>query len=381
MRTTLLTLCGFSLLVELASAQLIHRYGFDGVGAIAVDSIGGAHGTVLGGAALAGTGAIDLDGVDDYVRLPGGLVSSLTDATIEAWATWNGATSWHRICDFGDNSGGPGGQGVGNSYLVLAARDNVQLVPTGAMRTMAGTTSLKVYGNSLPAAGTLVHYALVFDGTSDSMSLYIDGALQNTTPIALELTALLDVNCYLGRSQFTQDPHFLGSIEEFRVYRGARNAAQLAASFAAGPDVVDAGTNYCGPAAPNSTGQSGALLASGSASASLGVLSLVASRLPNNAFGFFLASQTQGFVQQPGGSQGNLCLGGAIGRYVGPGQIKNSGATGSFVLVLDLAATPQPNGFVAVTAGQTWNFQCWHRDALGGAATSNFTDASAVAFL
>jgi hypothetical protein len=381
MRTTLLTFLGLSLSAELASAQLIHRYGFDGVGAVALDSIGGAHGSVLGGAALAGTGAVALDGVDDHVRLPGGLVSSFTDATFEAWATWDGSTSWQRILDFGDNSGGPGGQGVGNSYLVLAARDNVQLVPTGAMRTMAGTTSLKVYANSLPPAGTLVHYALVFDGTNDSMSLYVDGVLQNTTPITLELTALLDVNCYLGRSQFTQDPHFLGSIEEFRVYRGARSAAQLAASYAAGPDVTDAGTNYCGPAAPNSTGQNGSLVASGSASASLGVLSLIASRLPNNAFGFFLTSQAQGFVQQPGGSQGNLCLSGAIGRYVGPGQIKNSGASGAFSLVLDLAATPQPTGLVTVTAGQTWNFQCWHRDAVGGNATSNFTDASAVAFL
>jgi len=381
MRTTLLTLCGLFLLAEPARAQLIHRYGFDGIGTIATDSISAAHGTVLGGAALAGTGAVALDGVDDHVRLPGGLVSSLTDATLEAWATWNGATSWQRICDFGDNWGGPGGQGVGNSHLVLAARDNVQLVPTGAMRTMTGTSSLKVYGNSLPPAGTLVHYALVFDGTNDSMSLYVDGTLQGSTPITLELTALLDVNCYLGRSQFTQDPHFLGSLEEFRVYRGARSAAQLAASFAAGPDVTNAGTNYCGQAVPNSTGQRGSIFASGSESASLGVLSLSASRLPTSSFGFFLVSQVQGFVPQPGGSQGNLCLGTPIGRYVGPGQIKNSGASGSFALVLDLAATPQPNGFVTVTTGQTWNFQCWHRDAVGGVATSNFTDASAVTFL
>jgi hypothetical protein len=336
---------------------------------------------VLGGAALNGTGAVALDGIDDHVLLPGGLVSSMTDATMEVWATWNGNTSWQRIFDFGDNSGGPGGQGVGRTYLVLAARDNVQLVPTGAMRTVAGASSLKVYANSLPPAGTLVHYALVFDGTNDMLSLYLDGALQNTTPITLELTALVDESCFLGRSQFTQDAHFLGSIEEFRVYRGARSAAQLAASFAAGPNVTNAGTNYCGPAAVNSTGQPGALLASGSESASLSVLSLVASALPTNAFGFFLASQTQGFVQQPGGSQGNLCLGGAIGRYVGPGQIKNSGATGSFSLALDLASTPQPNGLVSITAGQTWNFQCWHRDAVGGVATSNFTDASAVLFL
>jgi hypothetical protein len=85
-------------------------------------------------------------------------------------------------------------------------------------------------------------------------------------------------------------------------------------------------------------------------------------------------------VNQPGGSQGVLSLGGSIGRYVGPGQIRNTGATGSFSLVLDLAATPTPTGLVQVVAGETWNFQSWHRDAVGGTATSNFTDALELLF-
>ena len=84
---------------------------------------------------------------------------------------------------------------------------------------------------------------------------------------------------------------------------------------------------------------------------------------------------------QPGGSQGNLCLGGAIGRYVGPGQIKNSGAAGTFDLVLDLASTPTPTGLVQVLPGDTWNFTAWYRDAVSGVATSNFTDAVSVTFL
>lgn len=56
-----------------------------------------------------------------------------------------------------------------------------------------------------------------------------------------------------------------------------------------------------------------------------------------------------------GGSLGNLCLNGGIGRYVALGQLKNSGATGSFSLALDLTQTPTPMGLVSVAAGQTWN--------------------------
>ncbi len=144
--------------------------------------------------------------------------------------------------------------------------------------------------------------------------------------------------------------------------------------------VAGVGANYCGPAVSNSTGSPGTLAASGSALVSQNDVTLVASALPQNSFGFFLASRTAGFVANPGGSQGNLCLASPIGRYVGPGQIQSSGSTGSFSLALDLASTPQPSGAVAIAAGETWHYQSWYRDAVGGVATSNFTDGLAVVY-
>ena len=109
-------------------------------------------------------------------------------------------------------------------------------------------------------------------------------------------------------------------------------------------------------------------------------VTLSARNLPTNSFGFFITSQTQGFVANPAGSGGNLCLAGAIGRYVGAGQIQNSGVSGSFALELDLATTPQPIQPVSVMAGETWNYQAWHRDSTMGNASSNFTDAVTVAY-
>jgi len=92
------------------------------------------------------------------------------------------------------------------------------------------------------------------------------------------------------------------------------------------------------------------------------------------------ASRTQGFVAHAGGSQGNLCLGGSIGRNVG-GLIVNSGAPGSVMVSAPLGAMPQPARPVAVVVGETWHFQCWFRDSVGGAATSNFSDGLALLFL
>ena len=145
-------------------------------------------------------------------------------------------------------------------------------------------------------------------------------------------------------------------------------------------DVTGLGTNYC-TAVPNSTGNTGSISATGSAIRANNDVTLQASSLPNNSFGFFLTSRTQGFVANPGGSMGNLCLGSPIGRYVGPGQIKNTGLLGAFTLVLNLGQTPTPTGLVSINAGETWNFQSWHRDAVGGAATSNFTDGLSINFL
>ncbi|MEZ6015625.1 MAG: VCBS repeat-containing protein [Planctomycetota bacterium] len=137
------------------------------------------------------------------------------------------------------------------------------------------------------------------------------------------------------------------------------------------------GTRDCDPPLPNSTGLPGRLDAEGSRGVSANRLRLTATDLPPQALTLFLASRIQAFVVQPGGSQGQLCLGGAIGR--GVGGIVTSG-TGTVSVNVDLAAVPQPMGAVAVLPGSTWRFQCWHRDAVGGTATSNFTNSVAVRF-
>ncbi|QDV07675.1 BNR/Asp-box repeat protein [Planctomycetes bacterium Poly30] len=140
------------------------------------------------------------------------------------------------------------------------------------------------------------------------------------------------------------------------------------------------GTQYC-TAAVNSTGSAASLMGEGSLDVTDNAFALNASALPPLSFGFFITSQSQGFVMNPGGSSGNLCVAGSIGRYVGSGQIKNSGAAGAFSLDLDLTQTPQPTGFVSITSGQTWNFQAWYRDSVGGQATSNFTNGLSIDFI
>jgi hypothetical protein len=134
------------------------------------------------------------------------------------------------------------------------------------------------------------------------------------------------------------------------------------------------GQSYC-IAELNSTGVAASIAATGSAEVAANDLSVVATDLPLNAFSFFLVSETQGFTAMPGGSQGNICLGGSIGRY----QLfaSSSGNTGSIALDIDLTDVPAPSGSFAAAPGTTLNFQAWYRDA-NPMATSNFTDGVAV---
>ncbi|MCP3919244.1 MAG: PKD domain-containing protein, partial [bacterium] len=138
------------------------------------------------------------------------------------------------------------------------------------------------------------------------------------------------------------------------------------------------GTNYCSPNSPNSTGSPASIVATGSEVVADNDVTLNASSMPLNQFGYFLASSTQGFIANPGGSAGNFCLGSGpfLGRY--NGMVQNSGATGTFSITVDLNAVPIASapGTIAIQPGDTWNFQGWYRDG----ATSNFTDGVSIVF-
>jgi hypothetical protein len=138
------------------------------------------------------------------------------------------------------------------------------------------------------------------------------------------------------------------------------------------------GAGYCSSAALHSGGGRASIRSAGSALIANNDLTLEAYDLPLNRAGYFLVSRDQGFVQQPAGSQGNICLGGTVGRYVH--QLGNSGSTGTLPLIVDAQSISQPLGNVAAVSGETWSFQCWFRDIFAGAATSNFTSGFAVRF-
>jgi hypothetical protein len=174
----------------------------------------------------------------------------------------------------------------------------------------------------------------------------------------------------------------LGSFQvaHFAVYGPTGSLSLTVSSVAidAAPGGV-LGTPYC-TAVPNSTGAIGITSAFGLQTPGDNDLTLTASGLPNGAFGYFLVSADQSFIAGAGGSAGNLCLGGAVGRFVGQDQVMQADFGGEIALPVDLRELPSPTGSQVVQAGQTWNFQLWHRDALTTGQSSNFTRALELSF-
>ena len=82
-------------------AVLAHRYSFNTDGD-ASDSVGGANGTLQGGATVSG-GALQFTGVNsDYLDLPPGMLTNYTAVTVDAWVNFDAAQHWARLWEFTD---------------------------------------------------------------------------------------------------------------------------------------------------------------------------------------------------------------------------------------------------------------------------------------
>lgn len=210
-----------------------HRYRFDGVGAVAVDSVGGAHGAIVGGAALDGSGVLSLDGADDYVDLPNRLLSHEYSLTIMIWLTWHSGSANQRIWDFGVSSAGEGDSGEGVAYFaatVSYASQGLALL----LKEAAGPEHAVALDVEPPSDRPLFVAATV-DGRRGAC-FYVDGARRGCHPPGFALRELEDVNNWLGRSQFKQGNNIRAELDEFRVYGFAFGDRAMAAAAAIGPD-------------------------------------------------------------------------------------------------------------------------------------------------
>ncbi len=256
-----------AILSATAQADVIHKYTFNAN--TAVDSVGGADGTVIDATGIATYtgGALNLtanNGINSaalntvgaagaYVDLPNNLLTNavvnntgngvIGQATLEMWLTVQENRPWAEAFVFGTSSGGEGisDNGDGRSYIAMIPQSG------GGFNDFRGTTrsptaETPIIGSPAPLAVNQRHHVvMVLDGLDQTAglngtaSLYLNDGAPVTGAIQPFIDAMINDNNWLGRSLFGGDALFDGLIDEFSIYNHALSAAEVAANFAQKP--------------------------------------------------------------------------------------------------------------------------------------------------
>jgi hypothetical protein len=163
------------------------------------------------------------DGTNDYVDLPfGSLISTMSSGTFATWVYFaNTGTAWQRIFDFGNSS--TTGYMFLTQYNTTAGRTRFAITQTG---NAAGQEQVVNGPAALPIGWH--HLAVVIDGAAMTLRLYQDGI-----PVASGTTTVLPkdlgvtTNNWLGRSQYSTDPYFTGSIDDLRIFNRALSEGEV----------------------------------------------------------------------------------------------------------------------------------------------------------
>jgi hypothetical protein len=193
--------------------DVIGIYGFDNS---TTNSRGFNHGTAVGAPTyVAGVNgqAIDLNGTNQYVTLPAGILN-VNDLTMAMRVNWDGGNIWQRIFDFGTGT---------SQYLFLTPRSG------GTTLRFAITTSGNGAEQRLEttplASNQWVHLAVVLQG--DVGKLYVDGALAISNAITINPANFNPGLNYIGKSQFS-DPLFDGRLDDMQIYNRALSDFEIA---------------------------------------------------------------------------------------------------------------------------------------------------------
>lgn len=202
----------------------LHHYIFEGE---TTDIAGGADAVLLNGATLTDHTVV-LDGIDDFIDLPiDATVSGLVDFTVLGWWTCTSCPRWARLFDFGEDT---------DNYMTLATSS----FPTNAMyyAIEVGNGRQDITGPRGFPTGKELCVAVSFDSTTTTTTVrvyddvLIEFSSTNTTHIPSDLGATRN---WIGRSQFSADPYFGGSINEFRLYGEALDSDTIGNICGAGP--------------------------------------------------------------------------------------------------------------------------------------------------
>jgi len=154
-----------------------------------------------------------------YLTLPTGVVSGLSDFTICTWVYWNGGSSWQRIFDLGSGTG---------SYMMLTPSTSSGKIHYGIVTT-GYSSEQAIDGSSALGTAGWHHVAVTLSGKTGT--LYVDGVqVGKNTAMTLHPSSLgSTTQNWLGHSQWSADPYLNASLDDFRIYSRALTSTEISA--------------------------------------------------------------------------------------------------------------------------------------------------------
>lgn len=262
-----------SLLISAVPAALVNRWSFNAssgnapAGTVFNDSISAVPMTVRGmGAALDGSrivlpgttsGAQTEAAVSAYLDLPNGIVSSKNSITVEIWAAPITARNWQPLFEFGrmdvagDGLGAAGewtGTGAGappnnsqGSDLLGCSFNQATNINSQYQVVMTNGGFQSAISSSLATSlNTTYHYVITAQGSGATCTTawFRNGVQVGTGSTPFALSAIEDVNNWIGRSMWSANSTTNAAYDEVRIYDHAFTATDAAASFAAGANAT-----------------------------------------------------------------------------------------------------------------------------------------------
>jgi hypothetical protein len=159
--------------------------------------------------------AVELNGVADYVSLPSGIVSGLSDFTISVWVNPSAISTWSRVFDFGTGT-------AVNMFLTVNSGGG----PRFAITVGGGGAEQRLSRSGQLPLNAWSHLAVTLSGTTGT--LYVNGVPAATNPAMTLSPSDLGTtgNNWIGRSQYP-DPFLNATVDEFQIYDRALDAIEV----------------------------------------------------------------------------------------------------------------------------------------------------------
>lgn len=153
-------------------------------------------------------GALELDGIDDFVSVPHDAALNLSVMTIEAWVMPASYMHEVQVLSHHDHENRDG------YVLLMYGNSEMQF---RLYRNSGGDVAV---GNGVVSAGQWHHVAATYDG--DHVRMYVDGVQVNQNQVGDVQADDYDGLLTIGRASYADSFHFHGVIDEVRLSRVAR---------------------------------------------------------------------------------------------------------------------------------------------------------------